>query len=165
MARRRVGGTGGAGAGAGIFRPAAGWLKRMVNNPGPLASMRGNPAANFAGGRYNEITLPRDTTLYRGGQAGPGNEFGRWFTADPPPSRAHVRVDSAVLPHWIDPKTGASSGSSPIDTAYAIRFPAGTKIYHGPVANQGGIYVGGGEQIYIPEPWKSGTVSGSRPLP
>jgi hypothetical protein len=174
MARRGLGGGHGAGGG-GVFRPAAGWLKRllggsrrsyrhnMVHNPGPLASMPGNPAANFAGGRYNEITLPRDVTLHRGGQS--GQPFGRWFTAEAPPSRAYVRVDSAVLPHWIDPKTGASSGSSPIDTGYAIRFPAGTKIYHGPVANQGGVYVGGGDQIYIPEPWKHGTVIGQRPLP
>lgn len=29
----------------------------MIENPGPLADLPGNPAANFAGGRYNEVTL------------------------------------------------------------------------------------------------------------
>jgi hypothetical protein len=172
MPRRRV-----AAGATGIFKPVEPWLRRvlrksrhsykynMVHNPGPLAARRGNPAANFAGGRYNEITLPRDTTLYRAGQR--GTPLGQWFTADPPRSVAQSRIDTAVLPHWIDPKTGASSGASPLDTAYAVRFPAGTKIYHGPTANQGGVYVGGADQIFVPEPWKipGTTVLGDGPLP
>ena len=165
-----------AGAGRGIFKAAEPWLRRllrgsrrsyrhdMIHNPGPLAARRGNPAANFAGGRYNEITLPRDTTLYRAGQS--GTPLGQWFTADPPRSVAQARIDTAVLPHWIDPRTGASAGSSPLDTAYAVQFPAGTRIYHGPTANQGGVYVGGADQIFVPEPWNipGHRVLGSRPL-
>jgi hypothetical protein len=170
MARRGAGATG-------IFKPVEPWLRsvlrrsrrsyryNMVENPGPLAARRGNPAANFAGGRYNEITLPRNTTLYRAGQS--GTPLGQWFTANPPRSVAQSRIDTAVLPQWINPRTGASSGSSPLDTAYAVELPAGTRIYHGPTANQGGVYVGGAEQIFVPEPWNipGTTVRGSRPLP
>ena len=40
-------------------------------------------------------------------------------------------------------------------TVFAIKFPAGTTIYTGPVATQGGAYLGGENvmQIYIPNPW------------
>lgn len=38
----------------------------------------------------------------------------------------------------------------------AVKIPAGTTVYEGPVATQGGVYVGGQNvtQIHIPEPWK-----------
>jgi len=141
-----------------------GYEYNMIENPGPLADLPGNPAANFAGGRYNEVTLDHDTTFYRGGQS--GAPLGQWFTTDKPASAAQVRIDTAVLPHWIDPKTGASLGSSPIDTVYGVKIPTGTKIYPGPTANQGGVYVGGKEQIFIPKPWNipGVEVTGSEPL-
>jgi hypothetical protein len=123
----------------------------MIENPGPIAGLRGNPAANFAGGRYDEVTLRRDTTLYRGGTS--GTPLGQWFTRERPASIAQVRIDTAVRPQWIDPKTGAILASSPIDTVYRVKIPAGTKIYPGPTANQGDIYVGGKEQIFVPRPW------------
>lgn len=125
----------------------------QVENPGPLAKRPGNPAANFAGGRYNGKTTTKDIILYRGGEA--GKPLGQWFTRQPPSSVAQVRIDAAVKPHWIDPKTGVSSGSSPIDNVYAIKIPKGTRIYEGPVANQGGIHVGGPNinQVFVPEPW------------
>jgi len=44
----------------------------MVENPGPLADMRGTPAANFAGGKYNAKVLTEDTIYYRGGNGGEG---------------------------------------------------------------------------------------------
>lgn len=123
----------------------------MVENPGPLAELPGCPAANFAGGRYDEVILSEDTTLYRGGKA--GTPLGQWFTRDRPRSVAQIRIDTAVLPHWVHPVTGSSMGSSPIDTVFTVRVPKGATIYLGPVANQGGVYKGVGEQIFISKPW------------
>lgn len=43
-----------------------------------------------------------------------------------------------------------------IEKVYAIGIPTGVKIYEGPVALQGGMYLGGmeTEQVFIQEPWK-----------
>ena len=77
-------------------------------------------------------------------------------TVEPLLSVAQVRIDRAIKPEWIDPLTGNLIKKSPIDSVYAVRVPAGTKIYVGPVSSQGGVYVGGQsmEQIFISEPWK-----------
>lgn len=89
--------------------------------------MRGNPASNFAAGKYNEIELKEDLVLYRGGEA--GKELGQWFTRRSPNSVAEVRIDSAVKSQWIDLETGVLTGKSPIDTVHTIKIPKGTKIY------------------------------------
>ena len=137
----------------------------LVNKPGPLAARPGSPAANFAGGRYDEVELPADRVLYRGGDS-KGSPLGQWFSTEPPAGVATVRIDTAVKEQWISPKTGEWQGASRVDTVYSVKIPAGTKVYPGPVANQGGIYVGGGNQVFIPEPWKipGVTVVGSAPL-
>jgi len=137
----------------------------MVENPGPLATRPGTPAANFAGGRYDEVTLPADRVLYRGGDS-QGSPLGQWFSTDPPAGVAEVRIDTAVKAQWIDARTGEWQGASPIDTVYSVDIPAGTKVYPGPVANQGGVYAGGGHQVFVPEPWKIPGVTpvGSAPL-
>jgi len=147
-------------------KPPDAYEFNMVENPGPLATHPGTPAANFAGGRYDEVVLTQDVTLYRGGDS-QGSPLGQWFSTEPPQSAAQVRIDTAVRPQWIDPQTGALTGTSPIDTVYAVNIPAGTTVYPGPVASQGGIFVGGGHQIFVPEPWKNPgvTVVGSEPLP
>jgi len=126
----------------------------LVENPGPLSNVRGNPASNFAGGKYNEIELQEDLILYRGGES--GKELGQWFTRTPPDSAAQVRIDSAVKSQWIDPETGVLTGQSPIDTVHTIRIPKGTKVYEGPVGSQGGVNVGGQDkmQIFIQQPWR-----------
>ncbi|PEZ08854.1 hypothetical protein CN326_04060 [Bacillus sp. AFS018417] len=142
----------------------------MIENPGPLAEMRGNPASNFLAGKYNVKTLDEDTTLYRSGKKGgltiPGEEqnaLGQWFTREPAESVAKVRIDSAVKAQWIDPKTGVLTGTSPLESTYAIKIPKGTTIYEGPVGYQGGLYLGGENcnQIFISEPWK---INGVEPL-
>lgn len=146
-------------------KPRGDYEFNLVENPGPLAEMRNTPAANFAGGRYDEVTLTGDRVLYRGGDS-QGSPLGQWFSTEPPNSVAEVRIDTAVRAQWTDPKTGAWGGASPVDTVYAVNIPAGTKVYPGPVANQGGVYVGGGHQVFVPEPWKKGAVPvGSQPLP
>ena len=145
--------VGGKGTAAGLGKITGEF--NMVENPGPLAKIPGNPASNFAGGKYTSVTLKEDVILYRGGDAS-GNPLGQWFTSEPPSSVAQVRIDTAVKPQWIDPQTGQLTGTSKINAVYQVRIPAGTTIYQGPVGNQGGIYVGGQSinQIFIPQPWK-----------
>lgn len=127
----------------------------MVTDPGPLAELRGNPAANFSGGRYRAIELLEDTVLHRGGDIN-GKALGQWFTESPPSSIAQVRIDTAVKPQWIDTLSGELTGTSPVNTVYSVKIPAGNIVYEGPVGNQGGIYVGGPNinQIFVQEPWK-----------
>ncbi len=128
----------------------------MVENPGPLASLPGRPAANFAGGKYNQKVLQEDTIYYRGGASGGGKKaLGQWFNASPPESVANVRIDNAVKPQWIDPDILELQSSSPVDAVYAIKIPKGTTVYEGPVGYQGGAYLGGQNniQIYIETPW------------
>lgn len=108
----------------------------------------GPPAIlGFFGGNYNIEVLRRPTVLYRGGRA--GKPFGDWFSQTPPESVAHVRMNSAVKAQWINARTGGWLGSSPLDTRYGIEFPAGTKLYKGPVSYQGGVHVGGPDEIQI----------------
>jgi hypothetical protein len=136
----------------GVREPGSPYEYDMIGNPGPLANMRGNPAAGFAGGRYNAIKLTEDTILYRGGAAGGGrNAFGEWFSFEPSSSAAQVRIELAVKPDWIDPTTGVRTGASPIESLYAIKVPAGTTVYVGPTSYQGGIYLGGRIQVFVPK--------------
>ena len=141
----------------------ANYQYNMIENPGPLAEMPNQPAKNFYGGRYNMEVLQEDRIMYRAGNA--QNPYGRWFTSEPPASVANVRIDTAVKPYWIDPKTGAYEASSYIDNVYAIKVPKGTTIYTGPVGPQGGAYVGGYNvmQTYIDAPWTFEVV-GKTPL-
>ncbi len=124
-----------------------------IENPGPLASHPGTPAANFFSGKYNATVLTDDLVLYRGGEV--GKPLGQWFTREAPESLAQIRIDSAVKSQWIDPKTGVLTGSSPIDVVYAIKFPKGTTVYDGPVGYQGGPYLGGPNtnQVFVATPW------------
>ena len=137
----------------------------MIENPGPLAEMEGNPASNFAGGKYNEVTLTEDTTFYRAGKS--DTPLGQWYTETPVDSVAQARIDLAIKPQWIDPQTGALTGTSVIDSNFAVSIPAGTTVYTGPVGYQGGVYLGGNTtQVFIPTPWNIDgvTVVSSTPL-
>ncbi|MDI9764956.1 RHS repeat-associated core domain-containing protein [Pantoea dispersa] len=140
----------------GLSRCKGDYKYDMVNNPGPLAKLRNNPAANFAGGKYNKNILKEDLVLYRAGKAGGGkNAFGQWFTRDPAESAAKVRVDLAVKPQWID-NEGVLTGTSPLKSVYKVLIPKGTTIYEGPVGYQGGSYFGGQNvtQIFVEQPWQ-----------
>ncbi|MDU7253597.1 MAG: hypothetical protein E6274_14905 [Clostridium sp.] len=132
----------------------ANYKYNMLENCGPLAEIRNNPAQNFYGGRYNAEVLAEDRIYYRGGNS--DNALGQWFTTEPPESIAKVRIDTAVKPQWIDITTGELTGESVIDTVYAIKIPKGTTVYTGPVGPQGGAYCGGYNmmQTFISEPWK-----------
>ena len=128
----------------------------MVNRSGPLANIEGNPAANFAGGKYNKYALQEDLILYRAGKGGGGrNALGQWFTKAPAESVAKVRLDLAVKPQWFD-KNGALTGTSPIEAGYKVLIPKGTVVYEGPVGYQGGAYLGAQNitQIFVEQPWR-----------
>ncbi|WP_231559882.1 pre-toxin TG domain-containing protein [Geobacillus icigianus] len=126
----------------------------MVENPGPLAEVNPWAASTFRSGMYNVIKLEEDIILYRSGKAGGGkNALGQYFTRKPS-TKIEGRIDLAVKAQWIDQKTGVITGSSPLESVYAIKIPKGTTLYEGPVGYQGGIYQGGGIQIFVPEPWK-----------
>lgn len=83
--------------------------------------------------------------LYRAGVQ--GKPFGQFFSTDRPVGVIQTRIDKAIPLQWGD------GTPAPLDTGYAIRFPAGTTTYSGEVANQGGIFMGGTNQIFIREPW------------
>jgi hypothetical protein len=107
--------------------------------PGPLPT---SYAETFAGGRYTEVLLKKDTILYRAGtETKPISDF---FTPIEPVGVIQSRIDSAIMPTWPNGKT------STIDTVYSYKVPAGTKVYIGPAGSQGGFYVGGTQQIVIP---------------
>jgi len=111
-------------------------------NLGPLSA---NLAETFSGGRYRIITLKQDTILYRAGSS--NTPLGEFFVSTPPQGIIKSRIDSAILPTW------SSGASSPIDSAIAVKIPAGTNVYVGTAGSQGGFYVGGTEQIVVPKPW------------
>jgi hypothetical protein len=103
---------------------------------GPLS---GDVASTFRGGSYSQTTLGADTTLYRvyGGNAG---ELGSYWTRTPPSGPLQSTIDSALNPAW---------GNTAQNVA-TIKVPAGTTIYEGFAAPQGGL-VGGGSQVFIPK--------------
>jgi hypothetical protein len=140
----------------------------MVTNPGPLAGIPGNPASNFSGGKYTAIVTNEDVILYRGGSS-TGSPLGQWYTSNPPTSVIQVRIDTAVRPQWINAESGSLTGTSPIDTVYSIKIPAGTTVYHGPVGSQSGVYVGGDglnqTQIFVPKTTPGLTPVVKKPLP
>ena len=57
-------------------------------------------------------------------------------------------MDKAIPPVW------PGGQAAPLNTGFAIRIPAGTPVYEGTLANQGGWYMGGTGQVVIREPWK-----------
>lgn len=110
--------------------------------PGPLAD---NLAETFSGGRYTVVTLEKDTVLYRAGTV--DQPLGQFFSSEPPIGVVQTRIDKAVLPEW------PGGAKSPINTTFAIKIPAGTKVYAGEVGSQGGFYIGGSQQIVVQKPW------------
>lgn len=102
--------------------------------------------------------------FFKAGDA--SNPGGSFFTFNLPQSAAQARIDSAIKPFWIDPSTGAITGSSPINSVISAKFPVGTTYYFGPVGTQGGIYLGGQNniQIFIPNARSIGIFTPIGPL-
>lgn len=132
----------------------------MAEDPGPLAEIDQGMAGTFAGGRYDVVVLDKDTVLHRVGQAGgmrdPRKGLGQYFTAEPLASAAQGHIDLAIKRDWIDPATGARTGTSPLESSYAVSIPAGTTVYVGQAGTQSGVSVGGGIQIAVKAPWTVG---------
>ena len=104
-------------------------------NPGPLPRAVAN---TFRGGSYTAITVPEATTLYRvyGGKAG---QIRGYWTRTKPAGPVQSSIDSALNPQWGNTATNVAT----------VRVPAGTTIYEGAAAAQGGL-VGGGSRVFIP---------------
>lgn len=77
----------------------------MINNPGPLAAGPKPPIENFAGGKYNIAILEEEMIFYRAGHSSK-KTFGDWYSFHPSQSIPQVRIDKAIKPQWINPKTG-----------------------------------------------------------
>ncbi|SUN82499.1 membrane protein [Streptococcus infantis] len=123
----------------------------MIENPGPLPEINETAAKSFASGKYNVKILEEDTVFFRAGNS--DSPLGQYYTRDIPESVIKVRIESAVKPQWIDRDTGVLTGTSELTDIYATKFPKGTVYYEGPTGSQGGVYIGGKEQIFINKPW------------
>lgn len=123
----------------------------MVDDPGALADDAfDNVAKTFAGGRYDVEVTTEDVVLFRGGDS--QRSLGQFFSESPPMGEIQVRMDYAVERYWLD-GDGNYTGTSIVDTGYAVLIPSGTTIYRGPVGSRGDGLPGGAEQIFIPKPW------------
>lgn len=110
-------------------------LWNPLNGPGPSGE---DLASTFRSSTYTETTLGSDTTMYRA--IGPtGNPAGSWWTTTEPAGPVQTIIDSALNPAWGNTAT----------TVVTANVPAGTTVYSGYAAAQGGL-VGGGIQVYIP---------------
>ncbi|MEK9802688.1 MAG: hypothetical protein VW475_04680, partial [Curvibacter sp.] len=105
-----------------------------LTGPGPLGA---KVAATFRSGTYTELLAAEPTTLYRvwGGKAG---EIGPFWTSTPPSGPLQSTIDSALNKSW----------GNTAEYVTRIQVPAGTRVFTGVAASQGGL-VGGGNQIFI----------------
>ncbi|HEY9291016.1 MAG TPA: RHS repeat-associated core domain-containing protein, partial [Microlunatus sp.] len=143
-------GAAGGAAGFGLTR-ARGALGAAKPTPEPFmppntGGLSDDMAQTFSGGRYTPGTLPEDTILYRAGK--PDAPLGQFFSRERPVGVTQTRIDKAIPEVWPD------GNPAPLETGYAIKLPAGTPTYTGEVANQGGLYMGGTEQIVVQRPWE-----------
>jgi len=106
-------------------------------------------ANNFFGRNYVAKILDEDMIMYRAGDD--VSDLGQWFSFDRPISEIQVRIDKAVKPVW------PNGNKSIITHGYKFKAPKGTVIYEGPIAPQGGFYMGGTVQgtmqNFIRTPW------------
>jgi RHS repeat-associated protein len=137
--------AGGAGLSCGAAKSGLGRVTGSFDafNPGPISD---DLAATFSGGRYREVVLDADTVLYRAGDG--SKPLGQFFDLILPQGITQARIDKAILARW------PGGGTSPINSVIGVRIPKDTKIYVGEVSSQGGIYLGGTQQIVIPTVWK-----------
>lgn len=127
-------------------------------NVGEAGPLQGNLAETFAGGRYDVVRLGEDTVLYRAGTA--DQPLGQFFSRTKPQGVLQTRIDKAVPPVW------PNGATSPLDTAFAVKIPAGTEVYVGRIGSQGGLYAGGADQIVVVKPWTINGVKvvGAKPI-
>jgi hypothetical protein len=93
----------------------------------------------FRSSTYDEVRLTEDRVFYRD-YSNPEKRFSAFWTREPSSGPFQSMLDSAILPEW----------GNRADHTIAVRVPAGTTVYEGPTAGQGGL-VGGGDQVVIPK--------------
>ncbi len=109
-------------------------------------SLNEDMAKTFSGSRYKEVVLDKDTILFRAGTD--KIPLGQYFSLEEPLGIMQSRIDKAIPPVW------PNGGKSPIDTVFAVKVPAGTKVYVGEVGSQHHAFVGGTQQIIVVKPWE-----------
>lgn len=122
------------GAGTVVDRLATYTTRYGPMNPGPLAD---DVANTFRSGTYSAVQAGSTTTLYRVHNG--SRELGSFWTRMPPGGPVQSIIDSALTPAWGNNAT----------SWVQIRVPAGTTLYEGSTAAQGGL-VGGGSQVIVP---------------
>ena len=111
-------------------------------HPGPLPD---DIAKTFSGGEYVEFTVGKggmgiDNARVYGGKAGPLGRNGTFFSTQPQVGGLQSAIDYGLRPEY-----GNTAGNT-----VCAYIPAGTTVYIGQAANQGGAWVAGNIQIYVP---------------
>jgi hypothetical protein len=110
-----------------------------------LAEVPETPAASFRGS-YKTYVLEDDALLYRAGES--DVSIGQYYSFDRAQSEIQARIQNAILPVW---RTG---DTSILDTVFCVKIPKGTTIHVGISGPQGGVFLGGNQQIYIKQAFK-----------
>jgi hypothetical protein len=110
-------------------------------------TISGDKATTFMGDTYKSYKLNQDALLYRVGNS--EMPLGEYYTFFKPKGTLGDQIDRGIPQVWP-----GKIDKNIVDTAYYVSIPKNTIIHVGPAAPQGGIYVGGKEQIYIEQAWK-----------
>jgi RHS repeat-associated protein len=112
-------------------------------HPGPLSN---DIAKTFSGGRYVKVEVGEegwsleDARVF-GGKAEPEGKDGTFYSPTPQKGGLQSQIDLGLRPEW---------GNTTENTA-SVYLKPGTVVYVGNTASQGGIWVGGTIQIYVPK--------------
>ena len=114
-------------------------------NPGPLPP---DIAKTFSGGRYARVVVGQegwssDHGVYRvyGGRSGSEGRDGTFYALLPQTGGLQSQIDLALRPEW----------GNTAENVTCIYLSPGTVIYVGSAASQGGPWVGGATQVYVPK--------------
>jgi hypothetical protein len=94
---------------------------------------------NFTRWNASPTVVQETEVLYR--VHTPGRATGYWWTRVKPQSEIQFRIDSAVRPEWND---ATELSTMVVPKGY------GLQAWEGAASYQGGFYVGGGNQLFIP---------------
>jgi hypothetical protein len=79
-------------------------------------------------------------------------EFGGYWSLEKPRGSLQTSIDSALKPEWyhlIDKNGKEMPGRVQATKWVAVEVPPGTQINVGQVGSQGGMWIGGGSQVFI----------------
>ena len=108
-----------------------------IDGVGPIPEKQ---LANFTQGLANPTIYPEGSTLFR--ISSPGGEYNSWWNTEPPEGILQWRIDNAVPPEW----------GNTAEKISILTVPTGENLggWLGSAEYQGGIYIGQGNQIYLP---------------